>query len=98
MELLGPEGLLGQMTKAVLERWSCPSSVDTRFLDVEAHLHRRLAAWLVRGEWYAREPLLASAEAAGGWEPYLHSLLPAGIWEIATYGPDDTCQQTGSTR
>jgi hypothetical protein len=56
--------------------------------EVEAHLHRRLAAWHVRGEWYAREPLLAAADNAGGWQHYLRSLLPTGTWDIATHQPD----------
>lgn len=52
---------------------------------VESHLHRKLDAWLVRGEWYAREPILAAVHDAGGWAPYLQDLLPPGAWEISIH-------------
>lgn len=52
---------------------------------VEYHLHRKLDAWLVRGEWYEREPILAAVADAGGWTRYLDNLLPPGAWEICAY-------------
>lgn len=58
--------------------------------DVEAHLHRKLEAWFIRGEWYERDPILAAVGVAGGWIPYLHSLLPAGAWDMTTHDTPDT--------
>ena len=52
---------------------------------VEGHLHRVLAAWWVRGEWYQREPILTGARVAGGWKRYLQSLLPPGDWTITIH-------------
>lgn len=60
---------------------------------VEAHLHRKLDAWVVRGEWYERDPILAAVDAAGGWEPYLRLLLPDGTWDITTHKTPESMPQ-----
>lgn len=56
---------------------------------VEAELHKALEPWHVSGEWYAREPIRQNVERAGGWEPYLRSLLAPDNWNITIYDSDN---------
>jgi hypothetical protein len=53
--------------------------------EVEAHLHRELAEWIRRGEWFEREPIENKVERAGGWAAFLRQHLPAAEWQIEVY-------------
>jgi hypothetical protein len=52
---------------------------------VEAHLHEQLAPWLIHGEWFRRDEILAAVSGAGDWTAYLLSMLPEAAWEIEVY-------------
>lgn len=55
--------------------------------DTEALLHRALGEWNVKGEWFARDAIVAHAAAAGGFKRFLESVLETPGWTVVVHPP-----------